>query len=849
MPALLDPRRTVAAMVAVAMSAVLIVFSFIVSDSFRAQLTADAWASVGKADVVAEASATADEGVFPEQAVRDVSQANGVAAVRPQIQRQMWGIPPGANSADVFSLFVLDVPEVSGGTRLTSGRLPESAQEVAVSSTFAQQYSLEVGSTTTLAQGPRGGPARTTTTVTVVGIIQPSAEVAADVNSVPLVFATAEARAALGVPEGPAFLYITARPGISPEELREAVTEALQATQADAQVSTAADVVTWRASTSGGGATSTAFLLLRLLTPVCAVVAGIVIATTFTTLVARQTHQIGLTRCVGASRRQVMGSVLRTGLLSGVVGSVAGAAAGAVVAATVVRSGVVEGLEAEHLTVSWRSFALAVLIGTVVTLVSVLRPARQATRVSPLVALTGQTADTSALGRRRVAVAAAGVLIALVGCGLIWQGVTARVLEYITAGAVVTVLGVIASLPLLVVGASRLAEVLSGRSRRPVLQLAARNLARNPGRAAATAASLLVSVAVAATLATGLSSVDASMEGYLASGSPVDIRVEGITAERDATALVSQVEAVEGVEATTLVPRIEAQVTSSTAESGSSAEDPEDPEGAGDPDDSSMTLDVIDRDAITPVIRSDQGLEGLDDHTLIIGGIYGLEDGSAITLSGPAGSAELTVHVSEEAGTVVTPAVAQQLAGDAPTSVSLWARASGDGSDQAPATAVRQALAGSGLLVVTSAEGRASFTQMVQQVTVVIGGVLVFTLLIALSGMANTASVGVLERTREIGVLRATGTQRAEVRRLFLTEGLLTALLGGAIGILLGCTVGIAGSAALLNSDSGDNLVIQVPWLVLAGAFLAAAAVGVLATWRPAEAASRVPPVLALAQD
>ena len=128
---------------------------------------------------------------------------------------------------------------------------------------------------------------------------------------------------------------------------------------------------------------------------------------------------------------------------------------------------------------------------------------------------------------------------------------------------------------------------------------------------------------------------------------------------------------------------------------------------------------------------------------------------------------------------------------------------------------------------------------------------LVFTLLIALSGLANTVDVSVLERTREIGVLRATGTQRSGIRRLLITEAVLTALLGGTIGILLGCGVGIAGAAALLTTDSASFLTVPVPWLalILVGILLMSAAVGVLASLRPAESAGRIPPVRALAQD
>ena len=234
--------------------------------------------------------------------------------------------------------------------------------------------------------------------------------------------------------------------------------------------------------------------------------------------------------------------------------------------------------------------------------------------------------------------------------------------------------------------------------------------------------------------------------------------------------------------------------------------------------------------------------------------MYNIPDGTPVTLKGPAGSVELTVRVKAGLDAAVTPAVANRLVGEAPTASIVWVRTSGDASNQIPVSAVRKTLAGTGLYVADSQEGRVNFTDQVQQVSIAIGVMLVFTLLIALSGLANTITISVLERTRELGVLRATGAQRKQIRLLFITEAVLIALLGGSIGILLGCGVGIAGVAALLNTNSGSFLtILQVPWLTLTlalgGILLAATAVGVLASLRPAESASRIPPIRALAQD
>ena len=832
MPALLDLRRSAAAFVAVAMSAALIVFVFIVSDSVRTRITESARASVGDADVVvlADHKDDAARGRISERAVQQVSAADGVASVRPYVEG--WVLTGRRGTTQESNLPVLDVPALAGNTRLVEGRLPQADNEIAVSPTVLErQQNVKVGSTLTL----RASEDASSRTVNIVGVVRPGADVTRyDAEDTPYIFATGQAQAAMGLPDAPAVLYVTGKAGTSDKELLSSVTGALATAQPSAQAYTASEIVTMRAKAFDGTASRT-ITLLQILAPVCVVVSGIVIATTFTTLMARQTRQIGLLRCVGATRRQVVGSVLRTALLTGLAGSVAGAAVGAAVAVPVIGSGLIEEVESRHLTISWTSFALAVLVGTVVTLVSILRPARQASRVSALMALTGQTAGHQSLSRRRVAAAVAGVVVTALGLGLIHGGVIWRVLEMIGAGAVVAVLGIILALPLLVVGASRLVGSVCGQEGRPILHLATRNLARHPARTAATTASLLVAVAVAAAMSSGLSSVASSLRTYISHYTPVDITVGELSAGQDPSSTVARIAAVDGVEGVVPVPQFEVTMTGGRQKDQKEA----------------LTVSAVDAKTVSPVMRSRKALEALDDRVLLLDRTYNIADGTPVTLTGPAGSIDLTVRVKEGVDAAVTPAVAHRLVGNAPTASLLWVRADGDGTDPAPVSAVRKAVAGSGLSVGDSQEGRINLTDQVRQISIAIGAMLVFTLLIALSGLANTVDVSVLERTREIGVLRATGTQRSEIRRLLITEAVLTALLGGIIGILLGCGVGIAGAAALLTTDSTSLLTVPVPWLalILVGILLMAAAVGVLASLRPAESASRIPPVHALAQD
>ena len=817
MPSLLDARRTAAALVAVALSAALIAFAFIVSDSFTTQLTAAARASVGDADVVVLPQRGED---LPESTAQNIAAAPGVKSVRPYIEEHAFLDRNGAGDVHVF---VLDAPGASAN--VTEGRLPASTGEIAVSSALAQTEGISVGDSIPLRSLGTDRRSASAVTASVVGVIAPTAAMTRNDPQDSYVFATADERAALGLNSTPAVLYVTGD-GTSAAGLLDSVTRAA----GGAQVYTADDIVAMRAANGQSGVSAT-LTLLGILGPVCAVVAAIVIATTFTTLVARQTRTTGLLRCIGASRRQVMGAVLRTAALTGVLGSVLGAGLGTGAAALLVRSGVVDGLGSQYLTITPASLALAVGLSALVTLIAVLRPTRRAARVSPLVALTGVVADDRTLGRRRLITAVLGVLLILAGAALTGVAVLIGVPEITAVGAVVLTLGILAALPLLVVGASRLIGRLAGAERHPVLQLAARNLERNPGRASATTAALLVSVGVATTMVVGMATVAASMSGYLASSNPVDITVQSVAPDDDAAALTSRIEQVDGVRTAVLVPELTVRADSS----------------AGSDD---LILHAVDEAAVAPIIRSHAGLEGLNDGTLVVGEANELPEGSQVTLTGPAGAVTLSVHVEKSGlGPVITPAVAHRLAGDAPTARALWARTSGDGSDAAPAVRVRQTLRGTGLVVTASVDGRTAFVTLIHRATLITAAVLGLTLLITLSGLANTTDVSVLERTREIGVLRATGTGRAQVRGLFLTEAVLTAVLGGLIGTVLGAVVGIAGVTALMGPAGASSLAPAIPWLEVLGILLASAAVGVLASLRPAGRAAAIAPVAALATD
>ena len=826
MPSLLDLRRTAAALVAVAMSAALIAFAFIISDSFRTQTQTSARVSVGDATVVVQdgRGANSTENALDDALLSRVSALDGVDSVRGAHWDMLWlDLPKQLRGAAGVQVAAQDVPALTKFTTLSSGRLPAATGEVAIDSMLAEQQGLSVGDTIRLTSKNDDAKA-VHSAPTVVGIISAGAD--SKETGTGVLYATAEQLQAMGTRMDYRSLYVNAKPGTDTGVLLTKVSQTVHAVQPAASVQSRDEAIAQRAQAQTGG--TMIATIINLLAPVCAAVAIIVIATTFSTLVARQTRMVGLMRCIGTTRRQVMLAVLRIGLMTGLVGSVLGAALGTGLGAIMVSSGIFADLKADQLTISPVSLGLTVALGTLVTLIAVLRPARSATRISPLVALTGQVASTKQAGRRRVWVAVAGVIVAVIGAAVVTLGIQASDIFITACGSALVALGAVLGLPLLVTAIIGFIGRVSGDTRLPVLHLATRNLARNSGRSAATAATLFVCVLVGSALFVGLSSLNASFDAILGHSSPVDARIFGVTPQTDTAQLTKQVKAVDGIKDVTYVPSLGLTQTI-------------------DGESKDINVDVIDTGAIAPIARSTSGLEGLDDKTLIVGGIYNIPDGSTVTLTGAAGSVELTAHVQEGWGAVVSPAVAQRLNGDTPTNTTMWVRSTGNSMTSDTERSLNAAVRGQTLMVQGSAAASEQMSSLITRMALIVCLVLGAALVIALSGLANTTDISVLERIREIGVLRATGSARSEIRNLIVTEGVLVATVGGSLGLLIGTILGAAGTVAAGGAAKGMS--VHIPYLALIGMFAATLAVGLLASLRPAGRAASVPPVMALSEE
>ena len=326
---------------------------------------------------------------------------------------------------------------------------------------------------------------------------------------------------------------------------------------------------------------------------------------------------------------------------------------------------------------------------------------------------------------------------------------------------------------------------------------------RNPGRAAATANALLVGVTLIGVLTVGAACSQATVDRELGSHFPQDAVVEAPDGVSDE--VLDQIRNVPDVSAAELVPTVQAQA---------------DDEGTN------RDVQVVGvSSAAAGISRVPQRYEGLADGTFRTNDTD-FTDGQRVTVSHEGRSVELTADVdsSYSDALVVTPATMTQLSPDAANTA--WVRYADKADAQRVTTRIGQIDALKNASINSGAAQRAEYQQMIDAVLLVAMGLLAMAVIIAVVGVGNTLSLSVLERTQELGLLRALGMTKGQVRQMVGWESVTLAAVATVIGLALGVVLGITGAKALLASP-GIPLAIQVPWPRLA----LIAAVALLAGW------------------
>ena len=610
----------------------------------------------------------------------------------------------------------------------------------------------------------------------------------------------------------------------------DAVIGGLRATSTDIEVTSGAAYI----STMQDAATSPLqFLTVFLLAfAVVAVLIGVtIIFNTFALTVARRRRESGLLRAIGASRRQVLGGVVIEATLIGVVATAAGIGAGV---AGVGALRWLVGLTGVTLltgpsVVATSSLLIAAVVGLGATVLSAWVPARRAAATAPIEALRDAAAEPRTVRRGRTVTglvmagsAVAGGAISVWRTSTAWLGLAALVVPALVLCG-----------PAIVTGAARVSAAPARRLAGVRGAIAAGNLAASPRRASSTALALMLGTAMVTMFAIVASSLTDAVGSDVRDGLRADLVVTSATADFptiDPT-LAGRLAS---------LPEVDAVGSLAIAEGIVSGE----PRAIG---------------GIDPAV-----LPGLFDLDPIAGDLAGLAQGGIAVVGTDPALLGTPVQVEFERSTVeatVVAVVARSTGGfDAPAYFVdrrvLDASVGGlldslvfvGVADRATGTDAVRALVREtpGSFLDSRAEHIASSGSEVAAFRTFIDGMLSLAGFIAVLGVANTTALAISERSGELGLLRAIGTTRRELRRIVRLEAALLSFVAAALGIV----VAVGFGWALIDVAGGTDLPsVVVPWTRLGVTLVVAVAAGVLAAAWPAWRVARRPALELVGRD
>ena len=627
-------------------------------------------------------------------------------------------------------------------------------------------------------------------------------------------------------------IAVAAQDGTSPEQLKAAVSRALGGS---AEVRTGEE----QADKASADITdSLGFLTIALLVfaGIAVFVGGFLIFNTFAVTVAQRSREFALLRTLGASRRQVLNSVVVETLVIGFFASVVGILGGLLIAPALrgLLSSAGIDLPSTGTVIEPRTIIVALAVGMIATLVSGFVPARRATQVEPVEAMRdAATPGAKRVSRRRLitsfAVVALGLVSLLVGLfGAEGSGAAAL----LGLGVVVIMLGVALLAPVLVRPLARFIGAPLERFQGISGRLARENAERQPQRTAITASALMIGLALVvftAIFAAGLSgSVDKVVDDQLSRSSLIVTHEDGFSPVSPEVA--KKLEGVPGVEVVSPMRFDQANIKGGGNSQNASGIDPRTitsvftPEIAKGPADAFGTL------------RDDQTLA--DDAWAKS---HGFKLGDTIQVTTPTGKQvgyELVGTYDNKLdllGKIVVTNASMSKDWNQPDDNFILV--AGKGSANTLEAGAKQALAD---FPVAKAQTLTQFkdesADQVNQLLGLVFGLLALSVIVALLGIVNTLALAVHERTRELGLLRAVGMSRRQVRRMVRAESVITALIGAVLGLVLGVVFAVIVSRPLAD----DGFVLTFPVVTLIAVTILAAIAGVLAAIPPARRASKV---------
>ncbi len=770
----------------------------------------------------------AARGEIDESLATTIEGVDGVAAVQPvrtgtaQIEGADGEIIGGGGPPQLGSEWI--TVDALNPWRLTDGRAPAGPEEVVIDKASARQGDLEVGDTTRLfTPEPLD--------VTIVGI----AKYGTADSPGPLTQAMFSQEGAIahlgGTPGKVDSFLVEADPGVSQQAVTTAIGDALP----DGVEAITGKALTEESQEIGRDFISVMRPALLAFALIALLVGTFSIYNTFAIVVAQRTRDAALMRAIGASKRQVITSTLIEAAIVGLVGGLLGLAAGIGLAAGLgaILAGFT-GLSSSSLIIGAGTVATALGVGIGVTVVAALLPARRASKVPPVAALREVAVDGGRVGRIRPVV---GLVVLAIGLALGLNGALGDgSASSAGAGAALLLLAAIVLAPTVAGPLVRVIGAPISRIKGVSGLMARRNAVRNPRRTGSTATALVIGVAVVALFTVVAASVRTSLDEIIDSQIAGDVVVQGPDVdgfvglapslqqrlrdlpETEAAAGVGGMPAtVDGEDeflgfsnAASIDQVVDLDISSGSATDFGSGQIAVSEDYAEDND-----LAMGDTVPVTYI-------DGVEED-LTVGLIYG-----TTTLAGPYFVDESTVAPH-----------APQLG----PNVMILKAAAGVTAEQLDDAAQAAAAEWPGAEIQTRDEFAETQGRSVDQMLMLIYVLLALSIGIALMGIANTISLSTLERRHELGLLRAVGQTRRQVRSMVRWE----AVMVSSLGTLAGLAVGVGGGSMVIKAAGEDFNTLAIPVGTLLVVVLIGAAAGVLASARPAARAAKTDVLTAIA--
>jgi putative ABC transport system permease protein len=629
-------------------------------------------------------------------------------------------------------------------------------------------------------------------------------------------------------------ISIVAQPGVSQAELAARVQKAVPS---GIEVKTGAEITKENQDQFAKNITGLT-IFFNAFAVIALIVGGFVIYNTFSILIAQRLREMALLRAIGASRRQVLTSMVGEALVVGVVSSMAGVVLGVGVGAGLkaLLSGFGLDIPATGLVVRPATVIIGLLVGTIVTLVAALAPSIRGARVPPIAAMRDTAIDRTSASRFRLVV---GVVFFGLGVAAVLLGVVGSAAGSVTGlGALFVLIGVVALGPVVAVPVSRVLGSPLPKLKGITGVLARENAIRNPRRTAGTASALLIGVGVVSLLAAMASSFKASINDQITRSFTGDVTVDSgaFAFGGFSPSLAHQLNQLPEVSAATPIRF-----------------------GAFEQDGSTRNVLVIDPQTLPKVLDLQVTAGKLSDLGSKQLAVYDVKaKSSGWKLGDP-----ITVRFAETGTQTFTIAAMYHRNDIAPTftmGTTAYEANVPNSLDQqifvkfkpgVPFAAGRAAVERAvkpfpNATVKDQQELKQTFTSQINQVLSLMFVMLLLALLIALMGIANTLRLSVYERTREIGLLRAVGMTRSQLRSSIRWESAIIALFGTVGGVGLGL---FFGWALVHGLGKDQHIVFAPPTGLLVTIFVLGALAGVAAALRPAAKAAKLDVLRAIATE